>query len=139
MWSDYGTNFIVATSEIKELIKFLESQQAQGEISMICSVQNIRSKFIPEHAPHFGGLWEAALKSFKSHLHRVIVNVKLTFKELTTVLMQIKACLNSRPHVFLPIADDGIEALMPGHFIIGRPLKALPDSALAYGSISVLS
>ena len=39
-WSDHGTNFVGAASEIKELVKFLESQKAQGEISLFCSVQN---------------------------------------------------------------------------------------------------
>ena len=96
-------------------------------------------RFIPERAPHFGGLWEAAVKSFKTHLRRVVGNVKLTFEELTTVLTQIEACLNSRPLVALPLADDGIEALTPGHFLVGRPLEALPDPALAYRSIAVLS
>ena len=113
-------------------MKFLESQKAQGEISSFCSVQNIQWRFIPEHAPHFGGLWEATVKSFN-------VNVKLTFEELTTVLSQIEACLNSRPLVTLPLADDGVEALTPGHFLVGRPLEALPDPALAYRSISILS
>ena len=27
-----------------------------------------------EHAPHFGGLWEAAVKSMKMHLRRIISN-----------------------------------------------------------------
>ena len=66
LWSDHGTNFVGAAGEIKKLIKFLESQKARGEISTFCSVQNIQWKFIPQHAPHFGGLWEAAVKSFKS-------------------------------------------------------------------------
>ena len=79
------------------------------------------------------------MKSFKSHLRRVVGNVKLTFEELTTVLSQIEACLNSRPLVALPLADDGVEALIPGHFLVGRPLEALPDPALAYWSISILS
>ena len=132
-------NFVGAASEIKELVRFLESQKTQGEISTFCSAQNIQWRFIPEHAPHFGGLWEAAVKSFKSHLRRVVGNVRLTFEELTTVLTQIEACLNSRPLVALPLPDDGIEALTPGHFLVGRPLEALPDPSLAYRSISILS
>ena len=52
-------------------------------------------RFIPEHGPNFGGLWEAAVKSTKTHLKRVIGDVKLSFKELTTILTQIEACLNS--------------------------------------------
>ena len=35
IWSDHGTNFVGATSEIKELVKFLESKKAQGEISSL--------------------------------------------------------------------------------------------------------
>ena len=100
LWSDHGTNFVGAAKEIKELVKFLESQKAQGEISSFCSVQNIQWRFIPEHAPHFGGLWEAAVKSFKSHLRRVMGNVKLTFEELATVLTQIEAYLNSSVFYF---------------------------------------
>ena len=102
-------------------------------------MQKIQWKFIPEHAPHFGGLWEAAVNSFKTHLRKVAGNVKLTFEEMVTVLTQIEACLNSRPLVAVPPDDDEIEALTPGHFLIGRPIEALPDPALAYRSVSILS
>ena len=53
---------------------------------------------------------------------------KLIFEELNTVLCQIEACLYSRPLFHLNTRDDdGIEALTPGHFLIGQPSKALPD------------
>lgn len=55
----------------------------QGHISEFCTAQNISWKFIPEHTPHFGGLWEAAVKSMKSHLKRVISETKLTFDDHT--------------------------------------------------------
>ena len=41
-----------------------------------CSAQNIEWKFIP---PHFGGLREAAVKSMKFHLKRVVANTKVYF------------------------------------------------------------
>ena len=96
-------------------------------------------KFIPEHSPHFGGLWESTVKSVKMHLRRIVGTVKLTFEELTTILAQVKACLNSRPLVSLNSHnDDGIEILMPGHFLIGRPLTSLPDPEISYRSVSLL-
>ena len=138
IWSDHGTNFVGADREIREFVEFLENQKAQGVISTFCSSQNIEWKFIPERAPHFGGLWEAAIKSLKTHLRRIVSNVKLTFEELMTVLVQIEACLNSRPLVPLSCDDDGMEPLTPGHFLIGRPLESLPDPSFSYRSVSLL-
>ena len=54
-------------------------------------------KFIPSYAFHFGGLWEKGVKSVKGHLEMVIGNQSLTLEEMTTLLCEVKACLNSRP------------------------------------------
>ena len=83
-------------------------------------------------------LWEAAVKSMKRHLCHIASHNKLTFEEYSTVLSQIEACLNSHPLVPLPHEDDGVEALTPGHFLIGRPMEALPDPAFSYRKISLL-
>ena len=139
IWSDNGTNFTGASRELREFYDFLKQRQAQQDISEFCSCQAIEWKFIPEHAPHFGGLWEAAVKIMKMHLRRIISNVKLTFEEMYTVLTQIESCLNSRPLVPLPPDDDGIEILTPGHFLIGRPLESLLDPAFSYRSMSILN
>ena len=98
----------------------------------------IEWRFIPQHAPHFGGLWEAAVESMKKHLRKVTGEVKLTFEELSTVVAQIEACLNSRPLVSLASDDEGLEVLTPGHFLIGQALEALPDSSLSYNSRDLL-
>lgn len=42
----------------------------------------INFKLILAYAPHFGGLWEAGVKSFKHHLVRVLGDSHLTFEEL---------------------------------------------------------
>ena len=138
IWSDHGSNFVGATRQIRELIEFLQQQKTNEIISDFCSCQYINWVFIPEHAPHFGGLWEAAVKSFKTHLTRVVANVKLTFEELATVLTQIEGCLNSRPLGTLPCEDDGVDVLTPGHFLIGRPLEALPDPSFSYKQLTLL-
>ena len=137
IWSDHGTNFVGAARELRQFINFFQDQKTQGLISEFCAMQNITWKFIPERTPHFGGLWEAAVKSMKTHLKRVIGETKLTFEEFATILTQVEACLNSRPLTPLPDGDV-VEPLTPGHFLIGRPLEALPDSPNSYRSISLL-
>ena len=74
----------------------------------------------------------------KTHLKKVIGETLLNFEELTTILTQVEACLNSQPLTPIPSEEDGIEVLTPGHFLIGQPLEAIPDSKGSYGSISIL-
>jgi len=138
LWSDHGSNFVGAKRDLKELVKFLNSQMAQKDISEFCTTQHIEWKFIPERAPHFGGLWESAVRSMKYHFKRVVSDVKLTFEECYTVLTQIEACMNSRPLVALPCDGDGIDVLTPGHFLIGRPIESLPDPSFSYRPVSLL-
>ena len=139
IWSDHGSNFIGAQNELKELQSFIAEPNTQGVISDFCSTCNIQWKFIPERAPHFGGIWESAVKRVKIHLKRIVSPVRLTFEEFTTVLCQIEACLNSRPLAPLNSPDeDGVIALTPGHFLVGKPLTAIPDPQLSYRSISLL-
>ncbi|KAG5870069.1 hypothetical protein JTB14_011304 [Gonioctena quinquepunctata] len=82
---------------------------------------------MPQITPHWRGLWEAAVKGAKRHLYRIIGNSQLTFEELSTVLAQIEAILNSRP--LCPISSDpkDLEVLTPGHFLIGRSLTSYPE------------
>ena len=140
IWSDHGTNFVGAARELKELSHFLEECKTQNVVSKFCTSQNIEWKFIPERAPHFGGLWEAAVKSVKSHLKHVVKNSRLTFEEFSTVLTQVEACLNSRPLTPLPSTSDSdvIEVLTPGHFLAGKPIESVPDPSVSYRSVSLL-
>ena len=113
---------------MKELSEVLKSEISQSKISEICTSRRIEWKFIHECALHFGGLWEAAVKSTKTHLKTP--DVKLTFEEMSTILVQIEACLNSRPLIPLNIVNDCVaDVLTPGHFLIGQSLTALPDSS----------
>ena len=138
LMSENGTNFVGSNRELKEFAKFLVSQKTKGEVSDFCSSQNIEWKFIPERAPHFGGLWKAAVKSMKLHLRKVIGDTKLSFEELYTLLTQVEACLNSRPLAPSPDPNECMEVLTPGHFLIGKPLQSLPDPSASYQLISLL-
>ncbi|XP_043063214.1 uncharacterized protein LOC122319686 [Drosophila yakuba] len=88
---------------------------------------------------HFGGLWEAAVKSAKTRLLRGVGNAKLTTDELSTHLVEVEALLNSRP-IASPGNDpnDG-EVLTPGHLLIGQPLITLPQESGSGGVCSKAS
>lgn len=127
MYSDNGTTFVGAE---RELTRAYRTALRDPTFLAKTAEDNISWKFIPPHAPHFGGLWEAGVKSVKHHLRRVVGAHTLTYEELTTVLCQIEACLNSRP--IAPLHDDpgNYETLTPGHFLIGSPISALPQPSL---------
>ncbi|XP_067205328.1 uncharacterized protein [Linepithema humile] len=127
MYSDNGTNFHGADKELHVAFKALmEDSSLQDTLAN----DKIEWKFIPAAAPHFGGLWEAGVKSFKSHLRRVAGSRTLSQAEFATLLCQIEACLNSRPIATLSDDPSDLSALTPGHFLIGRPIVAIPEESV---------
>lgn len=73
-------------------------------------------------------MWEAAVKSAKTLLLRSVANASLTHEELETVIVEVEAILNSRPLTPMTNDPDSLEALTPGHFIIGEALTSQVDS-----------
>lgn len=120
MISDNGTNFVGAARELKELYAFLESEKQT--ISDHLAQQRIDWKFIPARAPHFGGLWEAAVKCTKKHLNTVTKGLVFTFEEYYTLLVEIESILNSRPLTPLSNNPNDTAALTPSHFLVGDSL-----------------
>ncbi|KMQ81863.1 hypothetical protein RF55_24938 [Lasius niger] len=70
IYSDCGINFVGADSQLKALFREV-SNDTQRIIGRLAD-DGIRWHFNPPAAPHFGGLWEAAVKALKHHLQRVI-------------------------------------------------------------------
>ena len=70
--------------ELKELTEFLQERENHEVIADFCSSHAVEWRFIPERTPHFGDILEAAVKTLKTHLRKIIGETKLTFEELTT-------------------------------------------------------
>ena len=129
--TDNGSNFIGARNDLKQFYQLLHSDQTTSAVKSFLVSYKAEWHNIPERAPHFGGLWEAAVKAAKFHLKRVVGEQKLTYEEMATVSAQVEACLNSRPlGVVTSHSPDGVAPLTPGHFLIGQPLKAYPETSI---------
>ncbi|XP_075990201.1 uncharacterized protein LOC142985844 [Anticarsia gemmatalis] len=103
MYSDNGTNFVGACKVLKEdyiHFKQLLSPEFFDEIAKL----EVQWHFNAPAWPSAGGIFEAAVKSLKHHLRRVLGEQKLTWEEFTTLLAKMEACMNSRP--LCPLTED---------------------------------
>ncbi|XP_076651235.1 uncharacterized protein LOC143358169 [Halictus rubicundus] len=124
MSSDNGTTFHGAN---RELTTAYRAATRDTDVHNKLAIDGVTWHFLPPTAPHFGGLWEAAVKSVKHHLKRCIGAHTLTFEELSTFLCRAEACLNSRPIAPTSECLDDYSVLTPGHFLIGAALVASPE------------
>ncbi|XP_062538691.1 uncharacterized protein LOC134206966 [Armigeres subalbatus] len=127
---DNATNFVGANRELEDLRQQFLDQQFQRAIVRSAEDEGIQFSFIPARSPNFGGLWEAAVKSFKGHFRRTVGTRQLSYDELNTIVQQVAAILNSRPLTPLSNDPNDFSVLTPGHFLIGRPLIAVPEPDL---------
>ncbi len=125
IYCDNGSNFVGAREETRELRELLKSNKSST--TTFCQKHGIQWHHIPPRAPHFGGLWEAAVRQMKLLLKKNLSPHLLRYDELETLLLEAEAVLNSRP--LAPINEDDEHSghiLTAGHFLIGRPLLATP-------------
>lgn len=122
--SDHGSNFVGAYNEIEKLKEHLRNL---AEYSF-AEEFHLKWNFTTERASHHGGIFEAAVKSAKKHLLRVIGEQRLTFEEYCTVLTQVEGCLNSRPMNRMSDDPSDLKVLTPAHFLIGEPINLFPDN-----------
>ncbi|XP_043064729.1 uncharacterized protein LOC122320635 [Drosophila ficusphila] len=139
IWCDNATNFVGVQSQLDGFKKQLFSHQAFQDLQTFTSSTGVLFHFIPPRAPHFGGLWGAAVKSMKHLLIKNIGNSGLTYEELQTVAIEVEAVLNSRP--MAPISEDpnDEEALTQSHFLLGSSIKALPKPCLQGRNPNILT
>ena len=119
IYSDNSTTFIGARGEL-EFRRLLRDEEFKDLINNFASRNHIDWFTIPPRTPHFGG-------SMKRHLYRTVGSTKLSTSAFTTLLTQIEAILNSRPLTAPSTDKNDPLALTPGHFIIGRPITAIPE------------
>jgi len=128
MYSDNGTNFVGANKELRAYIQQLHKDY---HLDKSIKLSGMQWHFNPSATPHFGGLWESAVKSTKTHLVKCTKGALFTFEELSTLLCQVEAVLNSRPMTSLSTDPLDYSALTPAHFLIGSPLTQILEPTIA--------
>lgn len=68
LYSDNATNFI-GTDRL--LQSFLKDAKTQYNLQLQLADIGVQWHFIPPVAPHFGGIWEAVVKSAKRHMLKI--------------------------------------------------------------------
>ncbi|XP_060878449.1 uncharacterized protein LOC132950867 [Metopolophium dirhodum] len=126
IYTDCGSNFKGADQQLRQMMLDPTAQTTYSN-SILC-----KWHFNPPAAPHFGGLWEAAVKSTKYHLKRVVGTQRLTFEEMATLTTRIEAVLNSRPITPISTDPNDYRALTPGHFLIGHPMVEILEADVTH-------
>lgn len=129
IYSDNASTFKSARSHLVELFKLHSSQAHQKLVHAFTAQKGIHFHNIPCYSPNYGGLWEAAVRSTKYDLKRVLQKNVLTYEQLNTVLVEIVSVLNSRPLIPISSTDlDDYSYLTPSHFLISNSLTSYPET-----------
>ncbi len=137
IYSDNGSNFIGAKAELDKIQSMLN--KSQHKLSLVSSETGLKWHFSPPRAPHFGGLWEAGVKSMKRQIKKIVQPHPLRLDEILNVVSEVEAILNSRP--LAPLDSVEVEeglVLTPGHFLVFRPLKAPPTPVASTAKLAYL-
>lgn len=103
LWSDRGTNFVAASSELG----MSRPQEKQNNILRYLHSNGCTWKFNPPHASHMGGVWERMIGVTRRILDSMLLQDKrtrLTHDVLSTLMAEVSAIVNARPLV--PISSD---------------------------------
>ena len=119
IYSDNGTNFVGAANLLRDI--------NWDKIIKYCSVEKINWIFNPPSAPWWGGWWERLIRIVKDLLRKTLKKACLTYIELSTVLCELEATINSRPLTYLSDDPQEVKAITPSMFLQDVREIGVPD------------
>ena len=79
-----------------------------------------------ERSPWWGGFYECLVNSVKTPLKKIFAKAMLDAEQLTTILAEIEAQLNSCPLTYLSADPGDYSVITPAQILIGGNLQAFP-------------
>lgn len=122
MYSDNGTNFRSADSEIKKSIKEWNTSKIEKHLQQ----RGIQWHFNPPAGSHHGGCWERLIRSVRKILNITVKEQLLDEEGLHTLLCEAEAVINSRPITKASSDLSDLEALTPNHLLLLKVKPELP-------------
>ena len=116
VFSDNGSNFTGACTEVEEFVQKMDKEK----ITNFATSFSINWHFNPPAAPHMGGSWERLVRSVKEVMYGLVKNHILTDPQLLTLLTEAESIINSRPLTHLSEDVNDLGALTPNHILLGR-------------------
>ena len=110
--SDNASTYVSAAKELQQLF-------TSHKLEEFLTSKDIQWKFIPKHAPWYGGFWERLIGLTKNVLKKVLGRSFITFETLQTLAVEIEGVLNDRPLTYLPTDIDDPHPLTPSHLLYG--------------------
>ncbi|UYV70147.1 hypothetical protein LAZ67_7001968, partial [Cordylochernes scorpioides] len=119
IYSDNGTNFVGANNALKAL--------NWKKIVLDENIHKISWKFIPPTAAWWGGWWERLIRSIKDLLVRILGHSSVYYEEMSTILCDAEATINSRPLTYIHEDFDNLIPLSPSMFLHDSKYVGVPD------------
>lgn len=123
IFSDRGSQLVVADKELKAVIRGLDENQ----LRQFGAEQGLEWKFTAADAPWQNGCSEALVKSVKKAIKGVIGEQVLMFSELQTVCFEAANLVNERPIGVHPTEPGDDVYLSPNHLMLGRSSARVPS------------
>lgn len=126
LYSDNGTNFVGACSELKQALK----EWRKEEIVHFTALHGIQWNFNPPAASHYGGVWERQIRTIRKILHAVLHEQHLkssqSEEQLQTLMCEIEAIINSRPLTRASEDPNDLNIITPNHLLQFKTTSSPP-------------
>lgn len=122
MYSDNGTNFRSADSELRKSIKEWNTSKIEKHLQQ----KGVQWNFNPPAGSHHGGSWERLIRSVRKILNITVKEQLLDEEGLHTLLCEAEAVINSRPITKASTDLNDLEALTPNHLLLLKVKPELP-------------